>query len=123
MRQLELGRRFDGLLAWDSFFHLHTDCQEPMFPRFARHAASGAPLMFTSGPAHGEAIGSYCGEPLYHASLAPSEYEALLSANEFDVLAHVAEDPGCGGHTVWLARRRTGSFTTPAGGRFCPEAC
>jgi len=115
MRQLALGRRFDGLLAWDSFFHLHTDHQGPMFPRFARHAAPGAPLMFTSGPARGEAIGSYCDEPLYHASLAPSEYEALLSANGFDVLAYVAEDPECGRHTVWLARLRPDSVTTDAG--------
>jgi hypothetical protein len=27
-------------------------------------------LMFTSGPAYGEAIGTYRGEPLYHGSLA-----------------------------------------------------
>ena len=60
--------------------------------------------MFTSGPAHGEAIGSYRGEPLYHASLDAAEYRALFSANGFDVVAHVVEDPDCGGHTVWLAQ-------------------
>jgi hypothetical protein len=62
--------------------------------------------MFTSGPSHGESVGSYCGEPLYHASLAPEEYRALLGENGFDVIAHKAEDPDCGGHTVWLARSR-----------------
>ncbi|WP_312011819.1 MULTISPECIES: hypothetical protein [unclassified Bradyrhizobium] len=60
--------------------------------------------MFTSGPAHGEAIGSYRGEPLYHASLDATEYRVLLCANGFDVVAHVVEDPDCGGHTVWLAQ-------------------
>ena len=30
----------------------------------------------------------------------------LLGRNGFDVVAHGAEDPGCGGHAVWLARRR-----------------
>ena len=60
--------------------------------------------MFTSGPAHGEAIGSYKGEPLYHASLDAAEYRALLNANGFEVVAHVVEDPDCGGHTVWLAQ-------------------
>jgi hypothetical protein len=62
--------------------------------------------LFTSGPAHGEAIGSYRGEPLYHGSLDEAEYRMLLDDHGFDVVTHVAEDPGCGGHTVWLARLR-----------------
>jgi cyclopropane fatty-acyl-phospholipid synthase-like methyltransferase len=103
MRELELSRRFEGILAWDSFFHLSMDDQRGMFPRFASHAREGAPLLFTSGPATGEAIGSYCEEPLYHASLSPSEYEQLLATSGFVLRAHVAEDPDCGEHTVWLA--------------------
>jgi SAM-dependent methyltransferase len=105
MRSLDLGRIFDGILAWDSFFHLAHDDQRRMFRVFAQHAAPGAALMFTSGPAHGEAIGSYRGEPLYHASLAPAEYRRLLNSHGFRVEAHVEEDPDCGRHTVWLARR------------------
>lgn len=105
MRGLALGRAFDGLLAWDSFFHLGHDDQRAMFPVFRAHAAPGAALMFTSGPSHGVAMGSYCGEPLHHASLDPAEYRALLRANGFEVVAHAVEDPDCGGHTVWLARR------------------
>ena len=104
MRQLALGRRFDGLLAWDSFFHLNMDDQRAMVARFAAHALPGAPLMFTSGPERGERIGSFFGEPLYHASLDPGEYRQLLSTNGFSVLSYLADDPACGGHTVWLAR-------------------
>jgi SAM-dependent methyltransferase len=105
MRTLSLGQRFQGVIAWDSFFHLTFDDQRRMFPVFAAHAAPGAPLWFSSGPRHGEAIGNLHGEPLYHASLDPEEYRTLLAANGFSVVAHVAEDPACGGHTVWLARR------------------
>ncbi len=68
-----------------------------MFPVFGRHIAARGALMFTSGPAHGEVIGSFHGEPLYHASLDPAEYRALLDEAGFDVVAHVAEDPACGG--------------------------
>jgi hypothetical protein len=50
------------------------------------------------------AIGSYRGEPLYHASLSEAEYRSLLPQHGFEVVAHVAEDPECGGHTVWLAQ-------------------
>ena len=106
MRTLSLGRRFSGILAWDSFFHLAPDAQRRMFPIFRDHAAPGAPLMLTSGPQHGESIGQLRGEPLYHASLAPEEYRYLLDNHGFDVAAEKMEDPGCGGHSVWLARRR-----------------
>jgi SAM-dependent methyltransferase len=104
MRNLALGRTFQGLLAWDSFFHLPHEDQRRMFPIFKLHAASGAAFMFTSGTAHGVAMGSYHGEPLYHASLAAEEYRALLEANGFRVEAHVSEDPNCGRHTIWLAQ-------------------
>jgi SAM-dependent methyltransferase len=103
MRALALGRTFHGILAWDSFFHLTHDDQRRMFPIFKRHAAPGTALMFTSGTSHGEAIGSYRGAPLYHASLAPAEYRTLLESNGFRVARHAVEDPDCGGHTIWLA--------------------
>lgn len=104
MRRLTLCRRFDGLIAWDSFFHLTPEDQRGMFKVFANHAAPGAALLFTSGPAHGEAIGSFEGEPLYHGSLDQQEYRALLAENGFAMIDHVVEDPSCGGHTIWLAR-------------------
>jgi len=106
MRALSLGRVFHGILAWDSFFHLTQVDQRRMFPVFRAHAAPGAALMFTSGPARGEVIGRLEGEPLYHASLDADEYRRLLDAEGFDVVATVAEDATCAGRTVWLARRR-----------------
>lgn len=41
----------------------------------------------------------------FRASLAPAEYREIIQSHEFGVEAHVVEDPDCGGHTVWLARR------------------
>ncbi|WP_269713854.1 class I SAM-dependent DNA methyltransferase [Caulobacter sp. NIBR2454] len=104
MRKLDLGGRFEGIIAWDSFFHLRPDDQRAMFAVFQAHAAPGAALMFTSGPAAAEVIGEYRGEPLYHSSLDPSEYRDLLEGHGFQVLRHVVEDPDCGGHTIWLAK-------------------
>lgn len=105
MRALDLGRRFDGILAWDSLFHLTRDSQRAMFPIFAAHAMPGCALMFTSGTLDGEAMGTFEGEPLYHSSLAPEAYRALLAGAGFEVVDFVVEDPACGSHTVWLARR------------------
>ena len=112
MRTLNLGHRFEGLIAWDSFFHLTQDDQRRMFPIFRRHARPNAPLMFTSGPRRGEAIGSYKGEPLFHASFDPVEYRALLQEHGFEIILHVAEDPiAAGTRSGWrggaLNERRT----------------
>jgi SAM-dependent methyltransferase len=106
MRELNIARNFDGILAWDSFFHLCPEDQREMFPIFRRHVADRGGLMFTSGPSFGEAMGTYHGEPLYHGSLDAVEYRALLDENGFDVVSNVVEDPTCGYHTVWLARVR-----------------
>lgn len=105
MRELLLGRRFNGIIAWDNFFHLGRDDQRRMFPTFAEHAAPHAALLFTTGPADGEVLGTFANEPLYHASLAPDEYRVCLAAINFEVVAHVAEDPECGRHTIWLTQR------------------
>lgn len=103
MRELSLGRRFDGVLAWDSFFHLAPADQRAMFDVFARHVAPGGHLMFNAGPAAGEAIGEYHGDPLYHASLSPADYLDLLASAGFALRHHAAEDPEAGGRTAWLA--------------------
>jgi SAM-dependent methyltransferase len=114
MRKLHLGRRFDAIVAWDSFFHLPREDQRAMFGVFERHAAPGASLLFTSGTEDGTAMGSVAGRPLYHASLASAEYERLLTDHGFGVSLHRVADPACGEHTVWLAQQR-GRKRSPAG--------
>lgn len=104
MRTLDLGRRFDGTLAWDSFFHLSRNDQRAMFSVFARHLQPRGVLMFTSGEADGEVLSTFAGEPLYHASLDLSEYRQLLHQNKFQVVGNVVKDRSCGDRTVWIAR-------------------
>ncbi|WP_292020444.1 class I SAM-dependent methyltransferase [Maritimibacter sp. UBA3975] len=106
MRGLDLGETFDLILAWNSMFHLSVDDQRAMFATFAAHSHARTALMFTSGPAAGEAMGKVEGETVYHASLDPAEYRKLLNENGFDVVSFVPEDPTCNGHSVWLARYR-----------------
>lgn len=104
MRGLAVGSAFAGIVAWDSFFHLCPGDQWGMFATFRAHALPGAALMFTSGPAQGEALGSFEGEPLYHPSLSAAEYQAPLAGAGFKVVSHVVEDPACGMHTIWPAQ-------------------
>lgn len=105
MRTIDLKQKFQGILAWDSFFHLTQHDQREMFKQFSLYAESGTALMFTSGPSHGEAIGDLFGEALYHASLSQQEYRSLLKLYGFNVIKMVVEDETCTGHTVWLAQK------------------
>lgn len=90
---------FDGVLAWHSLFHLSPDDQKKVLPKLAACVAEGGRLMFTSGQAHGETIGQWRGEPLYHASLDPEAYRALLGDSGLRVEYDEVESG------VWLARR------------------
>lgn len=107
MRTLNLSETFDGIIGWHSFFHLTPDEQRNVLKRLALHLRPGGALMLTVGPGAGEVTGHVGDDIVYHASLAPAEYEALLAARDLEVIAFVAEDPGCGGSTVLLARKKS----------------
>jgi SAM-dependent methyltransferase len=103
MRSLDLGRRFGGIVGWDSFFHLTKEEQRAVIPLLARHLSPGGALLLTVGPSDGEVTGTVEGDAVYHASLSPEEYEGLLRDVGLAVVDFVAEDPACGFHSVLLA--------------------
>ncbi|WP_425098813.1 class I SAM-dependent DNA methyltransferase [Tropicibacter sp. S64] len=105
MRHLDLGRRFAAIVAWDSFFHLTQDEQRAALPRIAAHLDAGGRLLVTVGPEAGEVLGHVNGAPVYHASLAQAEYEAILSQAGCETEAFVPNDAESHGHTLLLARR------------------
>lgn len=106
MRALDLPERFDGIIAWNSFFHLTPAEQRRTLPRLVAHLRARGALMLTVGHIAGEVTGVVGGERVYHASLAPAEYEALLAELGLEVVAFTREDPACDHHTVLLARAR-----------------
>ena len=105
MRTLDLPDRFDGIIGWDSFFHLTPDEQRTCLPRLARHLKPGGVLMVTVGPIEGEVTGVVGEDPVYHASLSVAEYATLLDGCGMRMTAYLAEDPDCDYHSVMMAVR------------------
>jgi SAM-dependent methyltransferase len=106
MRGLDLGQRFELVIAWDSSFHLGCADQRLMFQTFRAHTAPGGVLLFSSGREEGEGPGGdMFGDQLYHGSLDTAEYGALLERHGYEVVLHSAQDPAYG-RTLWLARLR-----------------
>lgn len=104
MRKLDLGEKFDAIIAWHSFFHLPAADQPGMFGIFRRHLKPNGILLFTSGTDSGEVWAINGGENLFHASLDTEQYQSLLESNQFEVLTHKINDPNCGGANVWMAQ-------------------
>jgi SAM-dependent methyltransferase len=106
MRVINLHQKFDAVIAWDSFFHLNQDDQKNMFTVFNQHLQEEGILLFTSGTKREEVYGNMDGHNFYHASLDLNEYRNLLKENGFEILLNKIEDPACGMHTVWVARKK-----------------
>jgi len=105
MRALYLGETFDGIVAWHSFFHLTRAEQRRTLPRLAGHLKPAGALLMTVGPEDCETLGQVGGEPIYHASLAPAEYRAILSQIGLTLISLEIEDPACDRNTILLARK------------------
>ncbi|WP_136637095.1 class I SAM-dependent methyltransferase [Pseudooceanicola onchidii] len=105
MRHLDLGRTFDGIIAWHSFFHLTVAAQRVALPKVLAYLRPGGVLMMTLGLEEGEGHGHVDGQVVYHASLSDAEYRAILSRHGVEVDAFVHGDDRCGGANVLFARR------------------
>lgn len=105
MRTLDLGETFDGIVAWDSFFHLTPDEQRATIPQLAAHLSPEGRLMVTVGHKAGEVTGIVGGETVYHASLSPAEYAQRLEDAGLTMTAFMAEDPRADFHTVLMAKK------------------
>jgi len=78
LRQITLPGPYDGVLGWNSVFHLTQAEQRAVIPHLIRLVRPGGPLMITIGHGNGTATGTIAGHTVYHASLSPQEYRALL---------------------------------------------
>ena len=103
MRELALDKEFDGIIAWDSFFHLKPDEQRNTLHRFIQHLRPGGVLLLTVGHEAGEVLGTVEGEAVYHSSLSPEEYKHILGSAGCQNVEMVLKDESCD-RTVLLAR-------------------
>ena len=105
MRSFDLAQQFDGIVAWDSLFHLTPDEQRGCIARMAAHLTPGGALLMTVGTEAGEVSGRVGGQTVYHASLSPAQYATCLEENGLRLTGFMADDPETNQHSVLLARK------------------
>ena len=103
MRELALLMKFNGIVSWDSFFHLDPDEQRSTLQLFCEHLYPGGALLLTIGHETGEVLGTVEGDRVYHSSLDPEEYRQILYSAGFNKVKIKLQDEDCGFHTVLLA--------------------
>lgn len=104
MRTLALGQTFHGLIAWDSFFHLSHAHQRCMFPIFRKHAAPGRGVAVHHRTGARRVDRQLSGRAALSRQSVGNGVPRAVGGQRFAVVRSVAEDPDCGGHTVWPAQ-------------------
>ncbi len=100
MRKLALPRKFDGILAWDSFFHLSQVEQRAVLTLFFAHLNPGGVLLATVGHEAGEVLGTVNDAPVYHSSLSVEEYTEICTSAGFGNVSLELQVPSCGMRSI-----------------------
>ena len=77
---------FDGILAFDSFFHFPKAKQQEIYPLLDRWLRPGGILLFTHGDKEGEISGEMFGEPFYYSCLNTGAVCDILKQLNFEIL-------------------------------------
>ncbi|WP_457312516.1 class I SAM-dependent methyltransferase [Sphingomonas sp. UYAg733] len=105
MRTLAIDGPFEGVIAWNSLTQLSRSDQADMVERAALRLKPGGRLLFNAEPRIGGDTSEYRSGSLCAADLSSADYSAAIARCGLIEMAHVAQDPACGGAGVWLARK------------------
>lgn len=99
------GGSFEGVLAWDSLFHLQPRMHLPVIKKFYAALEPGGVILFTVGGKQGEIRSSMLGHEFYYSSLSGEAYAEALQAIGFEVVVLEMDQPG-EDHVVIMADKK-----------------
>ena len=78
--------KYEGIVAFDSFFHFDKHRQPDIYPKIANMLKLNGYLLFTHGKEDGEITGEMFGEKFYYSSLATNKVVGLLESYGFEII-------------------------------------
>jgi SAM-dependent methyltransferase len=105
MRNIDLPKKYDGIISWGAYFHLNQDEQRDCLAKLCQNLNLNGILMITVGHEEGEVTGTVVGQKVYHSSLSKDEYIEILNRNSMKVVEFNLQDPACHGFSVFIARK------------------
>lgn len=84
-------RRFDGILAFDSLWHLRKEDQERAYRKVASFLKPGGIFLFTAGKSEGESQGEMFGQPFTYSSLDYHKTFQILKEEGLVILSYTLD--------------------------------
>lgn len=103
--RIQMERKVDGILAWDSLFHLSFEEQEKVIRKVVGWLKLGGVFLFTTGGQAGELVSEMFGTDFYYSSLSVDSYERILINENCQVIINEIDDPSSHGHRVICCRK------------------
>lgn len=103
---IDFDRKFDGILAWDSLFHLPLENQEKTVRKIIGILNDDGILIFTIGGHAGELVSSMFDTEFYYSSLSVVHYERILVEENCEILFNEVDDSRSQGHRVVCCRKK-----------------
>lgn len=81
----ETSDTFDGILAWDSFFHFPKNKQEMIYPKIAKMLKPDGYLLFTHGDIDDEHTSPMMGQEFYYSAITKEKIADLFLENGLEI--------------------------------------
>lgn len=102
---IDFKESFDGILAWDSLFHLPLDKQEQAIRKIVKLLKPNGIFLFTAGGKAGELTSTMFETEFYYSSLSSKKYESILADENCQVILNEIDDPRSKGHRVICCKK------------------
>jgi cyclopropane fatty-acyl-phospholipid synthase-like methyltransferase len=96
---------YQGIVAWDSIFHVPKAQHRELFHRLSRWLVSNAPLLLSLGGSEGEFSAPMFGIDFFYSAHRPEVSLSLLQEAGFEILLAEIGDPSSRGHLAVLCRK------------------
>lgn len=105
MTSIVLSDRYDGLIAWDSIFHIPKTQHRALFDNLHRWVRPGGPVLLSLGGSDDEFTDRMFNVEFFYSGHAPEIAATLLREAGFDILVSEVDDPSSRGHLAVLCRK------------------
>ena len=103
--KFEINTKYDGILAWDSLFHIPIKNQEKTIKKIIGLLKKKGIFIFTTGEEYGELVSEMFGQQFYYSSLSNSKYEDILLESNCQIIINELDDPSSKGHRVICCKK------------------
>lgn len=86
MIEFQTDEKYNGIIAWDSLFHLKINEHKEAFKKLYELLKNNGYLLFTHGGSEGEITGEMHGQKFSYSSLGPEKTRQLLEKLGFEII-------------------------------------